>query len=102
MDEAIPPPESHRGGPRESPGSSAIVLRTPDELLAAMPHLLGFNPQESLLLVPVSTGLPLARVDLLRTGRDRDEVQRHLSGPYGRNARPGAMVALVCITEDRP
>jgi hypothetical protein len=53
------------------------------------------------VLVPVSKGLPMARVDLPRTGRDRDEVLRNLSGPYGRNARPGAMVALVCVTEDR-
>jgi hypothetical protein len=35
-----------------------------------------------------------------RTGCDRDEVLRSLSGPYGRNARPGAMVALVCVTVD--
>jgi hypothetical protein len=101
MDEASPHTESHSGGPGDSPGSSAIVLRTPDELLAAIPHLLGFNPQESLVLVPVSQGLPLARVDLPRTGGDRDEVLRNLSGPYGRNAQPGAMVALVCVTEDR-
>jgi hypothetical protein len=101
MDEAIPPTESHRGGPRESLGRSAIVVHTPDELLAAMPHMLGFSPQESIVLVPVSKGLPMARVDLPRTGLDRDEVLRSLSGPYGRNARPGAMVALVCVTEDR-
>jgi hypothetical protein len=101
MDEAIPPAESHRGGPGGSPGSPALVLRTPEELLAAIPHLLGFNPQESIVLVPVSKGLPIARVDLPRTGGDREEVLRHLSGPYGRNARPGARVALVCVTEDR-
>jgi hypothetical protein len=100
MDEAIPPAEGSFGGSGGSPGRSAIILRTPDELLAAMPHMLGFRPQESIVLVPVSKGLPIARVDLPRTGRDRDEVLRHLSGPYGRNARPGAMVALVCVTED--
>jgi hypothetical protein len=43
MDEATPHTESHRGGPGDSPGSSAIVVHNPDELLAAMPHLLGFN-----------------------------------------------------------
>jgi hypothetical protein len=102
MDEAIPPAEGGFGGPGDSPGRSAIVVHTPEELLAAMPHMLGFNPQESIVLVPVSKGLPLARVDLPRTRGDRDEVLRSLSGPYGRNARLGAMAALVCVTEDRP
>jgi len=78
-----------------------VVVRTPDELLAAVPHMLGFNPQDAIVLVPVSRGLPLARVDLPRTAEDRDEVMRNLRGPYGRNARPGAMIALVCVTEDR-
>lgn len=101
MDEPIPPAERNYGGLGNPPGNPAIVVRTPDELLAAMPHMLGFHPNEDLLLVPVSRGLPMARVDLPRTGRDRDQVTRSLSGPYGRNARPGAMVALVCVTEDR-
>lgn len=79
----------------------ALVVQTPDELLSALPHMLGFEAQESIILVPVSKGLPMARVDLPRTARDRDQVTSSLSGPYGRNARPGATVALVCITEDR-
>lgn len=78
-----------------------IVVRTPDELLAAVPHMLGFNPQESILVVPVSRGLPMSRVDLPRTPEDRAEVVRNLHGPYARHARPGAQVALVCLTEDR-
>lgn len=100
MDEPIPTAESNYGGLGDTPGTPAVVVRTPDELLAAMPHMLGFNPNEDLVLVPVSRGLPMARVDLPRTGRDRDLVMRSLSGPYSRNAGPGAMVALVCVTED--
>jgi len=80
---------------------TTIVLRTPDELLAAMPHMLGFNPQESIVLIPVSRGLPLARVDMPRTAEDREGVVEALSGAYGRSARPGARVAVVCVTEDR-
>ena len=101
MDDPIPTAENRHGGLGDTPGTAAIVVRTPDELLAAMPHMLGFNPNEDLVLVPVSRGLPMARVDLPRTGHDRAQVMRSLSGPYGRNARPGAMVALVCVTEDR-
>lgn len=101
MDEPIQPGESSYGLPGDPQGTPAIVIHTPDELLAAMPHMLGFNPQESIVLMPVSKGLPMARVDLPRTGPDRDEVLDSLRGPYGRNARPGATVALVCVTEDR-
>jgi hypothetical protein len=78
-----------------------LVVRTPEELLAAVPHMLGFNPQESIVVVPVTRGLPVARVDLPRNEEDRDEVTRNLRGPYERYACPGAMVALVCVTEDR-
>jgi hypothetical protein len=78
-----------------------VVVRTPDELLAAVPHMLGFNPRESILVVPVSRGLPMARVDLPRTPQDRDQVTRNLRGHYRRYDRPGVMVALVCVTEDR-
>jgi len=80
---------------------TTLVVRTPEELLAAMPHMLGFNPQEAIILIPVSRGLPVARVDMPRTAEDREGVVEALSGPYGRNARPGARVAVVCVTEDR-
>jgi len=66
-----------------------------------MPHVLGFKPEESIILVPFGPGLPIARVDLPTTARDREEVWDALSGPYGRHARPGARVGIVCITEDR-
>jgi hypothetical protein len=47
-----------------------LVVRTPEELLAAVPHMLGFNPQESIVVVPVTRGLPVARVDLPRNEED--------------------------------
>ena len=78
-----------------------LVVQSPDELLAAVPHVLGFKPEESIVLVPFRPGLPITRVDLPRTAADREEVWDALSGPYGRHARPGARLAIVCITEDR-
>jgi hypothetical protein len=30
-----------------------LVVNSPDELLAAIPHVLGFKPEESVVLVPV-------------------------------------------------
>jgi len=82
-------------------GPMDLVVQSPDELLAAMPHVLGFQPEESIVLVPFGPGLPITRVDLPTTARDREEVWDALSGPYGRHARPGARVGIVCITEDR-
>lgn len=78
-----------------------LVVQSPDELIAAVPHVLGFKPEESIVLMPITKGLPCARVDLPTTASDRDGVSRALRGPYGQHARPGAMVALVCVTEDR-
>jgi hypothetical protein len=78
-----------------------LVVQTPDELLAAVPHVLGFKAEESIVLVPFSKGLPVVRVDLPRTLEDRQELLDTLRGPLVRNARPGAMVAVICITEDR-
>lgn len=82
-------------------GPMDLVVQSPDELLAAMPHVLGFKPEESIVLVPFGPGLPITRVDLPTTARDREEVWGALSGPYGRHARPGARVGIVCITQDR-
>ncbi|TGN65147.1 DUF4192 domain-containing protein [Nocardioides eburneiflavus] len=78
-----------------------LVVQSPDELLAAVPHVLGFKPEESIVLVPFRPGLPISRVDLPRTAANREEVWDALSGPYGRHAWPGARLAIVCITEDR-
>ena len=41
-----------------------LVVQSPDELLAAVPHVLGFKPEESIVLVPFRPGLPITRVDL--------------------------------------
>jgi hypothetical protein len=78
-----------------------LVVQSPDELLAAVPHVLGFKPEESIILVPFGPGLPITRVDLPKTARDREEVWDAIADVYGRHARPGARVGIVCITEDR-
>jgi hypothetical protein len=78
-----------------------LVVQSPDELLAAVPHVLGFKPEESILAVPFGPGLPIIRVDLPQTAQDREEVWDALRGPVGRHARPGIGVGIVCISEDR-
>jgi hypothetical protein len=78
-----------------------LVVQSPDELLAAVPHVLGFKPEESIVLVPFGPGLPITRVDLPRSAADREEAWDAISGPYGRLARPGARLGILCFTEDR-
>lgn len=50
-----------------------LVVQTPDELIAAVPHVLGCKSTESILVMPIAGALPVARVDLPRTAQDRDE-----------------------------
>ena len=78
-----------------------LSVQNPDELVAAIPHLLGFKPQESIVFVPLRSDLPVARVDLPTTSRDRELVWRSIREGLTRYAKPGASVGIVCITADR-
>ncbi|WP_363321314.1 DUF4192 family protein [Nocardioides sp.] len=42
--------------------------------MAAVPHVLGFRPQESLVLVPYNQDLPWVRVDIPATEADRRDL----------------------------
>ena len=78
-----------------------LSVRSPDELIAVIPHLLGFKPEESLVFLPMSSELPAARVDLPTTPDDREVVWNSIRDAYGRHAQPGSSLAIVCITADR-
>ncbi len=54
--------------------SSRFTLRGPADLLAVVPFALGFEPEESLVLVTLGGGGLHARVDLPRTACERREV----------------------------
>lgn len=80
-----------------------MTAHGPDELVAALPHLLGFSPEESMVLVPFSPGLPVARIDLPRDEYDRSVAVAQLAAPFLRhahNAGPDPKLAVVCLTED--
>src|SRR3954454_19152773 len=78
----------------------AVNVKGVNELAAVVPHLLGFQPTESLVVVPLSPGPPVARVDLPKTGSDREEVAEQLLGAYLANTTQGSMLAVLCFTED--
>lgn len=77
-----------------------VSVRTPEELVVLIPHLLGFHPNESLVLVPLAPGLPVARVDIPPSARDREQVWDSIGDVYARCAQPTSKVAIVTFTAD--
>lgn len=78
-----------------------LSVHSPDELVAAIPHLLGFQPQESIVILPLRSDLPVARVDIPTTARDREGVWNSISDAFRSYAQPGANVAIICLSADR-
>ena len=73
--------------------------------IAAVPHLLGFHPAKSLVLMPFSSHLPVVRVDIPTTVEDRDslweESLRDALGPHTLRTGGRARMAAMCFTQDR-
>ncbi|MEV6116932.1 DUF4192 family protein [Streptomyces sp. NPDC052109] len=102
---------SDMAGQEPSTGPSAhdtqITLRTPAELADALPYLLGYRPEDSMVLVALHDregrgrfggrarlGIPAHREDWEAAAR---QLARGLvSGSERRGARPEQMVAYVC------
>jgi hypothetical protein len=78
-----------------------LSVRFPDELIAVIPHLLGFQPEESIVFLPLRSDLPVARVDTPTTPRDHALVWRSIRDGLSSYAQPGSAVGIVCITADR-
>lgn len=77
-----------------------LVVRSPEELLAAVPHMLGFQPDESVVLVPFGHGLPSLRVDLPTTPQQRADVWEAIHEGLHRHVQGAVRVALICYTAD--
>jgi hypothetical protein len=75
-----------------------LRVSTPDELIAAVPHLMGFRVENSMIVVPVSQGLPSARVDLPANAEERTEMVDSLMRAYGRTG--GGDVMLIGFADD--
>ncbi len=78
-----------------------LSVHSPDELIAAIPHVLGFRPTESIVFSPTRSDLPVAHIVLPTTAHERELAWRSISGAFSRNAHPGTSVAIVCISADR-
>jgi hypothetical protein len=82
-----------------------ITIRTHQDAIAAVPHLLGFHPTESLVLMPFSPELPVVRVDIPTTPKDRDALwEQSLQDALGTHALRAdgrARMGAICFTQDR-
>ncbi|MFD8234345.1 DUF4192 domain-containing protein [Streptomyces sp. NPDC059696] len=95
-----PPYDSHGG-------AHQVTLRTPAELADALPYLLGYRPEDSIVLVALhdSDGRGRfggrARLGIPASADDWPSAARQLShglvtGSERRGARPDSMVAFLC------
>lgn len=78
-----------------------LSIHSPDELIAALPFLLGFKAEESVVFVPMRDELPIARIDVPTTSRARTLAWGAIGPVFSRHARPGASVGIVCLSNDR-
>ena len=77
--------------------NDVMRVRSPGELVAAIPHVLGFVPEDSVVCVPLGGG-PVARLDHPHDEEDIGAAAGVLAAPYSRDRLD---VAVLCLTEDR-
>lgn len=69
-----------------------LRVSNPDELIAAVPHLMGFEVTSSLTVIPVARGLPATRVDLPSNQAERTQMVDSLMRAYGRAGGGDVMI----------
>lgn len=97
----------HRAGIGLTAHENQVTLRTPAELADAVPYLLGYRPEDSIVLVALHDhggrgrfggrarlGIPASTDDWAAAARQL--VQGLVTGSERRGARPEQMVAYVC------
>lgn len=74
--------------------STPLQIRTHAELVAIVPHLLGFEPEDSLVCVPAGRPGPIARIDHPHTEEDMVQAAQALTHGYAGSPGPVVMVAF--------
>ncbi|WP_405906292.1 MULTISPECIES: DUF4192 family protein [unclassified Streptomyces] len=108
-DPATDAPGQHagHGAPGGPCGEHQVTLRTPAELADALPYLLGYRPEDSIVLVALHDGERRgrfggrARLGIPANAEDWSSVAEQLAqglvkGSERRGARPESMVAYLC------
>ena len=74
-----------------------LTLRTPEDVISAVPHLIGFHPAESLVLIVPGSRRTAARIDMPASPAHRREVVAALA-PMFEESRP--VLALTYTLDD--
>jgi len=82
------------------PMTEALKISSHDELIAFIPHTLGFKPVESMVCIAIGGG-PSARLDLPASRDELEPWLKTLTDVYLHTHHP-ARVALVAFGEDGP
>lgn len=77
----------------------ALDITTRSELAAAVPHLLGFSPEDSLVCVPTNGGGPTARIDLPHDAQAVSDVVEALTDAYRRHRATCPSVAVLAFSD---
>lgn len=72
----------------------SVVINSASQLVEAIPHLLRFEPENSLVVATLGSNGPTARVDLPTTPEERVQVATALGEAYSRSA-PASTAILV-------
>jgi hypothetical protein len=78
--------------------AEALKISSHDELIAVVPHALGFRPVQSIVCLPIGGG-PIARIDVPASDDDLEPWLETLTDVYLHRHRP-ARIALVAFGED--
>ena len=74
-----------------------LVVRSVGEVAAVVPHVLGIEPQDSLVVFPTRPGaVPIARIDLPRNPREQDLAAASIARAYKGH---GGQVMLLAYTD---
>lgn len=76
-----------------------IKVSSAADAVALVPHVFGFRPGESLVVLGVEPGVPTMRVDLPRTQDDLDECVDQLGAALSQHAR-GKAVFVMAFSQD--
>lgn len=80
-----------------------LSVQNNDQAVAVIPHLLGFEPRESLVVVPVEgRNPPLARIDLPTTPDEAREVIATVAETYSSHQWGRVSALIVCFSDNPP
>lgn len=73
-------------------------LTSPEAMVAAIPYVLGLDPTECLVVVPLGRGGPMSRIDMPVTTVDRETVTEALVATAAQHLDREPAVAVVCFS----